>query len=60
MSQSNLYPQIDYDLVERHMKQARIERSKAIWSMLQSLFSRPESREARDNELSLRPNLRLG
>lgn len=30
-------------LIEKSMKQARIERSKVVWDMLQRLFSRPES-----------------
>jgi hypothetical protein len=61
MSKSNWeYPEIDHALIEKSMKQARIERSRAVWSLLQSLFSRPESHK--DNaDFSLRqPKLRLG
>lgn len=55
------YPTIDHELIEKSMKQARIERSKALWSILQSLFSRPESHEKDDADFSLRqPKLRLG
>ena len=64
MSNSNReHPTIDFDLVEKSMKQARIERSKAVWAILQSLFSRPESQEKdnADADFSLRqPKLRLG
>lgn len=62
MSSSNWeHPTIDFDLVEKSMKQARIERSKAVWAILQSLFSRPESQEKDNADFSLRqPKLRLG
>ena len=60
MNQNKLYPEIDFELVERSMKQARIERSKAVWSILQSLFSKPETRETAETDFTLRPNLRLG
>jgi hypothetical protein len=53
-------PEITPELIERSMKQARIERSKAAWSLLQSLFSKPETRETADNDFALRPNPRLG
>ncbi len=48
-------------LIERSMRQARVERSKAVWGMLQSLFSRPESREVELSDFSLQQRkLRLG
>jgi len=53
-------PEITPELIERSMKQARIERSKAVWSLLQRLFWKPESRETADTDFSLRPNVRLG
>jgi len=60
MSQNKPYPEIDFDLVERSMKQARIERSKALWEILQWVFSKPETHETADNDFALRPKLRLG
>jgi hypothetical protein len=60
MSQNTPYPEIDHELVEKSMRQARIERSKAFWEVLQWLFSRPESRETADTDFSIRPKLRLG
>jgi hypothetical protein len=53
-------PEITPELIERSMKQARIERSKAVWSLLQRLFSQPETGETADNDFALRPKLRLG
>ncbi len=35
-------PEISRELIEASMKRARIERSKALWDMLNRLFSRPE------------------
>ena len=35
--------EISRELIEKSMRQARIERSKAVWAILQRLFSRPES-----------------
>lgn len=60
MSQNHPYPEIDYALVEKSMRKARIERSKAVWSLLQNLFSKPETRDTADNEFRLKPSLRLG
>jgi len=55
------HPEITHELIEKSMRQARIERSKAVWGVLQSLFSRPESRETEDADFSLKqPKLRLG
>lgn len=31
------------EVVEEHMRRARLERSKAMWTMVSNLFSRPES-----------------
>jgi hypothetical protein len=53
-------PEITPELIERSMKRARIERSKAVWSLLQSLFSKPETGETADNDFALRPSPRLG
>ena len=62
MSKSNWeYPEIDHELIEKSMRQARIERSKAVWSLLQSLFSRPEGHDRDSADFSLKqPKLRLG
>lgn len=55
------HPTIDHELVEKSMRQARVERSKVVWAMLQSLFSRPESHEKDNADFSLtQPKLRLG
>ncbi len=55
------YPEITTELIEKSMSQARVERSKAVWAILQSLFSRPEGRETEDADFSLKqPKLRLG
>lgn len=55
------HPRIDYERIEKSMRQARVERSKAVWSILQSLFSRPESHDKDNADFSLRqPKLRLG
>jgi hypothetical protein len=62
MSKHSLYPDpIPSELIERYMRRARLERSRAVWAMLQQLFSRPESSEAEDTNFSLKqPKLRLG
>lgn len=55
------HPEITTELIEKSMRKARIERSKAVWAILQSLFSRPESRETDNADFSLKqPKLRLG
>jgi hypothetical protein len=55
------HPEITGERIERSMRQARIERSKAVWSILQALFSRPESHESDNADFSLKqPKLRLG
>jgi hypothetical protein len=55
------HPEIASGRIERSMRQARIERSNAVWAILQSLFSRPESHEKDSTDFSLRqPKLRLG
>jgi hypothetical protein len=55
------HPEITTDLIEKSMRQARVERSKVVWGLLQNLFSRPESREAELTDFSLQQRkLRLG
>ena len=55
------HPEIASGRIEQSMRQARIERSNAVWAILQSLFSRPESHEKDSTDFSLRqPKLRLG
>jgi hypothetical protein len=54
------HPEITSELLEKSMRQARVERSKAVWSILQNLFSRPESKEGVDADFTLKPKLRLG
>ncbi|MBN9261256.1 MAG: hypothetical protein BGN89_19205 [Alphaproteobacteria bacterium 64-6] len=55
------HPEITTELIEKSMRKARIERSKAVWAILQNLFSRPESRETDNADFSLKqPKLRLG
>jgi hypothetical protein len=55
------HPEITPELIEQSMRKARIERSKAVWSILQSLFSRPESRENDNADFNYKqPKLRLG
>ena len=34
------HPEITPERIEKSMRQARVERSKAVWAILQSLFSR--------------------
>jgi hypothetical protein len=53
-------PVIDGEIVEASMRKARIERSKAVWEMLQSLFSRPETHAGADDVLAAKGRLRLG
>lgn len=40
------------EVVEEHMRRARLERSKAMWTMVSNLFSRPE---AHDDESTATP-----
>ena len=55
------HPEITSELIEKSMRQARIERSKAVWAILQNLFSRPESRENDNADFNFKqPKLRLG
>jgi len=55
------HPEITTELIEKSMRQARVERSKAVWSILQSLFSRPEGRETDNADFSFKqPKFRLG
>lgn len=62
MSMSNrASPGIPREVIDKLMMQARIARSKAVWSLLQSLFSRPESHKTDNADFSLKqPKLRLG
>lgn len=55
------HPEITSELIEKSMRQARVERSKAVWAILQSLFSRPDGRENDNENFNLKqPKLRLG
>jgi hypothetical protein len=55
------HPEITSELIEKSMRQARVERSKAVWAILQSLFSRPESQENDNADFNFKqPKLRLG
>jgi hypothetical protein len=48
-------------LIERSMRQARVERSKVVWGLLQNLFSRPAGSETDNTDFSLQQRkLRLG
>ncbi len=57
---SREYPEITTELVEKHMRQARIERSKAVWNLVQSIFSRPEHADEGDVKLATKSGFRLG
>ncbi len=54
------YPEITTELVEKHMRQARIERSKAVWDILQHVFSRPEHDDEADVRDAAKSGFRLG
>ncbi len=54
------YPEITTELVEKHMRQARVERSKVVWALLQRVFSRPEHADEGDIKLATKSGLRLG
>ena len=55
------HPEITGEFIEQSMRKARIERSKAVWAILQGLFSRPETHERDNADFSLKqPKLRLG
>jgi Ran GTPase-activating protein (RanGAP) involved in mRNA processing and transport len=54
------YPEITTELVEKHMRQARIERSKVVWDLLQSVFSRPEHSDEQDVKVATKSGFRLG
>jgi hypothetical protein len=43
-------PTVTPELVEAAILRGRHERSKAFWSMLQSIFGRPESREVDERQ----------
>ena len=57
---SREYPEITTELVEKHMRQARIERSKAVWDILQRVFSRPEHTDEADVRNATKSGFRLG
>ncbi len=46
------HPEITSERIEKSMRQARIERSKAVWAILQSLFLRPEGHEKDNTDFS--------
>jgi hypothetical protein len=55
------HPEITGELIEKSMRQARVERSKAVWGILQNLFSRPAGSEMDNTDFSLQQRkLRLG
>ncbi len=54
------YPEITTELVEKHMRQARIERSKAVWALIGSVFSRPDHADEADVRNATKSGLRLG
>jgi hypothetical protein len=63
MSNDNPYQVvITSEMIEASMKRARIQRSKAMWSLLQRLFSRPEQAGADEAEVrhATKSGLRLG
>jgi hypothetical protein len=54
-------PEITRELIEASIKRARIERSKALWSILNRLFSRPEHKsDEADIHHAAKTGLRLG
>ena len=54
-------PEITRELIEASMQRARIERSKALWSLLSRLFSRPEHKaDEADVHHAAKTGLRLG
>jgi hypothetical protein len=65
------HPKITSELIEKSMQRAREERSRALWEMLQNVFSKPESsakgsRSTRTGtpadvvDFTLKPTLRMG
>lgn len=54
------HPEITQELIEKSMKRARIARSKAVWEILQRLFSRPEAAKDVDVHQAAKSGLRLG
>jgi hypothetical protein len=62
MSNETIYaPVISSEVIEASMRKARIERSKAVWDILQKLFSRPEATDVTaDDVLASKGRLRLG
>lgn len=54
------YPEITSESIEKHMRQARIERSKVVWSLLQGVFSRPEHADEADVRTAAKSGFRLG
>lgn len=54
-------PEITTEMIEASMKRARIERSKAMWSILSGLFSRPEHKaDDADVHHAAKTGFRLG
>jgi len=54
-------PEITRELIEASMQRARVERSKAMWSLLSGLFSRPEPKAGEaDVHHAAKTGLRLG
>ena len=55
------HPEITTEVIQASMQRARIERSKAMWSILSGLFSRPEHKaDDADVHHAARTGFRLG
>lgn len=54
-------PVVSREMIEASLQRARIERSKAMWSILSGLFSRPEHKaDEVDVHHAAKTGLRLG
>jgi hypothetical protein len=54
-------PEITTELIEASLKRARAERSKALWSLLNRVFSRPEHTvDEADVQNAAKTGFRLG
>lgn len=62
MSNNNPYTSvITSEMIEASIKRARLERSKAMWSLLSRLFSRPEHKaDEVDIQHAAKSGFRLG
>lgn len=54
------YPEITTELVEKHMRQARVERAKAVWEIFERVFSRPEHSDETEVRNAAKSGFRLG